>query len=93
MRYKVTFLAGLGAGYVLGARAGRARYESLSRAARRVASNPQVQHTASSVSQQAGSLAAQASRVVGSRVGDRIPHPFSGQQTDAFGTPNGRQRT
>ena len=49
MPSKVTFLAGFGTGYVLGARAGRARYEQIRSAARSFASNPTVQSTASSV--------------------------------------------
>ena len=34
MRYRITFATGLAIGYVLGARAGRARYEQLARVAR-----------------------------------------------------------
>ena len=90
--HKATFLAGLGVGYVLGARAGRARYDSIVRTAQRVADNPQVQQTASTVSHQASGLAAQASRLVGGRVSERVPHPLGGQQTHAYSTPNGRQR-
>jgi hypothetical protein len=53
MRTKATFLAGLATGYVLGARAGRARYEQIRNAARAFASNPAVQSTASSLQHQA----------------------------------------
>ena len=34
MRYKASFITGVAAGYVLGARAGRERYEKIKRAAR-----------------------------------------------------------
>jgi len=54
MRTKVTFFAGFAAGYVLGSRAGRARYEQIRRAARAFASSPAVQSTASSLQHQAG---------------------------------------
>ena len=54
MRTKVTFFAGFAAGYVLGTRAGRARYEQIRRAARAFASSPAVQSTASSLQHQAG---------------------------------------
>ena len=37
MRYRLTFIAGLATGYVLGARAGRERYEQLRKAAQRIA--------------------------------------------------------
>ena len=54
MRTKVTFFAGFAAGYVLGSRAGRARYEQIRQAARAFASSPAVQSTASSLQHQAG---------------------------------------
>ena len=47
MRTKVTFLAGFATGYVLGSRAGRARYEQIRQAARSFMANPAVQSTAS----------------------------------------------
>jgi hypothetical protein len=53
MRTKVTFLAGFAAGYVLGSRAGRARYEQIREAARALASNPAVQSTANQLQHQA----------------------------------------
>lgn len=43
---KLTFLAALGAGYVLGARAGRERYEAIKRATQRFAGDPRVQRSA-----------------------------------------------
>ena len=54
MRSKATFLAGFATGYVLGSRAGRARYEQIRQAAKSFASNPAVQSTASSLQHQAG---------------------------------------
>jgi outer membrane lipoprotein SlyB len=56
MRTKVTFIAGFATGYVLGARAGRGRYEQIRTAARAFASNPAVQSTASSLQHQAGDV-------------------------------------
>ena len=44
---KMTFLAGVGVGYVLGARAGRQRYEQLKSSAQGVWTNPKVQETVS----------------------------------------------
>jgi hypothetical protein len=45
---KLTILLAGGIGYVLGARAGRERYEQIRRAATRVKQNPTVQSAASS---------------------------------------------
>lgn len=42
----IPFVLGTAAGYVLGARAGRERYEQLARTYRRVADNPAVQGAA-----------------------------------------------
>jgi hypothetical protein len=44
---KSSLLIGFAAGYVLGARAGRERYEQISAGARRFAGNPTVQSAAS----------------------------------------------
>ncbi|MFV2194744.1 hypothetical protein [Nocardiopsis sp. LOL_012] len=54
MRYRITFAAGLAIGYVLGAKAGRARYDQLVRSARKVADNPAVQEAAGLVGAQVG---------------------------------------
>src|SRR5512134_3055455 len=54
MRTKAIFVMGFATGYVLGARAGRARYEQIRDAARAFASNPRVQSTASTLQHQAG---------------------------------------
>jgi|tagenome__1003787_1003787.scaffolds.fasta_scaffold19494372_1 hypothetical protein len=54
MRMKIAFVAGLGVGYVLGARAGRERYEKIMRGMRGVKDNPTVQETAGLIGAQAG---------------------------------------
>jgi hypothetical protein len=53
MRGKLMFLAGLGAGFVLGSRAGREKYEELVQTARKVRENPTVQEAAGVVQEQA----------------------------------------
>jgi hypothetical protein len=58
MRGKLMFLAGLGAGFVLGTRAGREKYEELVQAARKVRENPTVQEAAGVVQEQANKLVA-----------------------------------
>ncbi|MFF5531511.1 YtxH domain-containing protein [Streptomyces cinerochromogenes] len=73
MRYRLTFLAGLALGYVLGTRAGRERYEQLKKSARRVAQNPAVRNTAESAAQQSRVYAGKAFHTVSDKVGDRVP--------------------
>jgi hypothetical protein len=69
MRYRVVFLIGLAAGYVLGSRAGRERYEQIKRLAQRVADNPKVQEAAGLV----GARASQMASMAKDRVGDKVP--------------------
>ena len=73
MRYRVTFIAGLAAGYVLGTRAGRERYEQIQRAVRRVADTPAVQEAAGVVQAQATGLAGATRRKVSDTVGEKLP--------------------
>ncbi|MER6009636.1 YtxH domain-containing protein [Streptomyces bluensis] len=70
MRYRLTFVAGLALGYVLGTRAGRERYEQLKKSARQVAENPAVRNTAESAAQQGRAFAGKAYHVVSDKVGD-----------------------
>ncbi len=78
MRYKATFLTGFGAGYVLGAKAGRQRYESITRVARDFMEKPAVQETAGVLQAQAADLAGTAKRVVS----DKVPGRSSGTRPD-----------
>jgi hypothetical protein len=73
MRYRLTFIAGLAIGYVLGTRAGRERYEQLKKSARRIAENPAVRNTAETAAQQGRSYAGKAFHTVSDKVGDRVP--------------------
>ncbi|MFF2009056.1 YtxH domain-containing protein [Streptomyces sp. NPDC058195] len=77
MRYRLTFIAGLALGYVIGTRAGRERYEQLKDSARRIARNPAVRNTAESAAQSGRDLAGKAyqavSEKVGEKVGDKVP--------------------
>ncbi|WP_046469041.1 hypothetical protein [Allosalinactinospora lopnorensis] len=69
MRYRITFAAGLAVGYVLGAKAGKARYEQIARAARRIGESPAVQETAGLV----GAQVSTASKAIRVKVGEKIP--------------------
>jgi hypothetical protein len=72
MRYKVTFLAGLATGFVIGARAGRERYEQLKKMARATADNPAVQQTAAALQAKAAGFAGAAALKVTSQLHDGV---------------------
>ncbi len=72
MRYKATFLTGFATGYVLGARAGRERYESIAKAFRNIKDNPSVQETAGVLQAQVSDLASTAKSFVGEKVSSKI---------------------
>jgi hypothetical protein len=57
MRYRLVFFTGLGIGFVLGARAGRERYEQLRKLARKTADSPAVQQAAGALQAQAANYA------------------------------------
>ncbi len=71
MRHKVTLLGGFTTGYVLGAKAGRQRYESIMKVVRNFMEKPAVQQTAGVVQAQAADLAGSAKRVVTEKVTGR----------------------
>jgi hypothetical protein len=72
MKYRATFLAGAAVGYVLGARAGRERFEQMRRLARQVMQNPTVQEAAGVLRAQAADLAGTARSSLNDRVPDRL---------------------
>ena len=55
--YRFSFLGGLAIGYVLGAQAGRERYEQLKQLARKAAESPAMQQTAGALQAQATATA------------------------------------
>ena len=69
MRYRLTFMTGVAVGYVLGARAGRERYEQLRKAARQFVQAPAVQEAARKVKVVGGSAAG--------KMGDKLPDSVS----------------
>lgn len=79
MRYRFVFFTGLGIGFVLGARAGRERYEQIKKLARKIADHPQVQQAAGAVQAQAanyakmaGGMLAGRAQAAGAKVGGAI---------------------
>jgi hypothetical protein len=82
--YRITFLSGLAAGFILGARAGRERYEQIKRAGRRVADSPAAQQAAGAVQAQAAGLAKAAKQKVTDELHDRMPK-LAGTARDKVG--------
>jgi len=79
--YRITFLSGLAVGYVLGAQAGRERYEQLKQFARKAAESPAMQQTAGALQAQATATAktardkaATGMRKGASKVAKRVPN-------------------
>ena len=69
MRYRFVFFTGLGIGFVLGARAGRERYEQLRKLARKIADSPAVQQAAGALQAQAAGYVKAAGGKVAGRAG------------------------
>lgn len=72
MRHKLTFVTGFAAGYVLGARAGRARYDAIMRMVRDLRDNPAVQETAGVLGAQASTVIGTAKRAVAEKVTSKV---------------------
>lgn len=67
---KLSLIAAGGVGYVLGARAGRERYEQIKLQAQKVARNPQVQDVTQRAKDEAAAQATAAAGVVKDKVTD-----------------------
>jgi hypothetical protein len=84
MRGKLWFLGGLAAGFVLGARAGREKYEEIVSTARKVKEHPTVQEARGVVQEQATRLMSEGkdrlshSRFAETKVGERLLSSGSG---------------
>jgi len=82
MRGKLWFVGGLAAGFVLGARAGREKYEEIVQQARKMMDHPTVQEAK-------GTAQAQANRLV-SEGKDKLSHTKLGEKmSTGTGTGNG----
>ena len=80
---KLTLLAGVGVGYVLGAKAGQERYQQIKRMAEDLMGRPQVQQATESLQSTAGDLAAKA----GATVKDTVSSTIHRSSVDLTGTP------
>ena len=77
-RYRITFLTGVAVGFVLGARAGRERYEQIKRAARSVTDSPAAQQAAGAVQAQAVNLAKATRQKVADGLPDKVTNYVPG---------------
>ncbi len=66
--YRITFVGGLAIGYVLGAQAGRERYEQLKQLAKKAAESPAMQQTAGALQAQATATAKSAKEMAANGV-------------------------
>ena len=94
--YRISFLGGLAIGYVLGAQAGRERYEQLKQLARKAAESPAMQQTAGALQAQATATAKTAKdkavtgvRSGASKVSRRSPTSGRSRTSTAHSTTSG----
>lgn len=73
MRNRLSFVVGVAVGYVLGARAGRERYEQLRKAAQQIAQNPAVQDAVRNTRHAVGSAATRVGDTLATAAGSRLP--------------------
>lgn len=74
MKGKLAVLAGLGAGYVLGTRAGRERYEQIRSGAQRLWQDPRVREQRERATQTVKDQAGRAGETLKEKAEDRLPH-------------------
>ena len=82
MRGKLMFISGLAAGFVLGSRAGREKYEEIRANAKKVWEHPTVQEAAGVAQAQANKLYTEGKDKLGqSKLGEKL-HSSSSSDTD-----------
>jgi hypothetical protein len=82
MRGKLMFLTGLAAGFVLGSRAGREKYEEIAANAKKVWEHPTVQEAAGVAQAQATKLYSEGKdRLNQSKLGEKLHSSTSGNDT------------
>jgi hypothetical protein len=71
--YRIAFLSGVAAGFVVGTRAGRERYDQMKRFARAAADSPAVQQAAGAMQAQAAGLVKTATHKLTDELRERVP--------------------
>jgi hypothetical protein len=79
---KMMFLTGAAAGYVLGARAGRERYEQICRLADRIMSNPTVQNATGTAMSRGNEMAHKVADTAAEKAPGWMPGSRSGSDSD-----------
>jgi hypothetical protein len=83
MRGKLMFLTGLAAGFVLGSRAGREKYEEIRLNAKKVWESPSVQEAAGVAQAQATKLYSEGKdKLQSSKLGEKLQSTTSSDRTD-----------
>ncbi|MCA2216897.1 hypothetical protein [Jidongwangia harbinensis] len=100
MRGKLMFISGLAAGFVLGSRAGREKYEEIAANARKVWEHPTVQEAAGVAQQQANKLYSEGKDKIGSsKLGEKLSTTSSSSDdtltapTDSLAGSNSKSST
>ena len=88
MASKIPFILGLGAGYVLGTRAGRAQYERIKAAATRIVERPSVRNKVDSASTKASNFVRQQGEAVTDKVADAVKERFFAGPTNRAAAPS-----
>jgi hypothetical protein len=88
MRGKLMFITGLAAGFVLGSRAGREKYEEIRASAKKVWEHPTVQEAAGVAQEQANKLYAEGKdKLEHSKLGEKL-HTGSGTNSTELNSTN-----
>lgn len=83
---KLSFFAGVGVGYLLGARAGRQQFEKIKSAGQHVWENPRVQSSVQKVEERVSQVAKEQAAAMTDRVADTVKSRITGSSGSASGT-------
>jgi hypothetical protein len=89
MRGKLMFLTGLAAGFVLGSRAGREKYEEIRENAKKVWESPSVQEAAGVAQAQATKLYSEGKdKLQSSKLGEKLHVATTNESSDSLASSN-----
>lgn len=84
---KFSFVVGFGAGYVVGARAGRQQFEKIKSASEQVWQNPRVQSSVQRVEQKVAQTAKEQASAVTDKVARSVKSRINGEDDDSHTPP------
>jgi hypothetical protein len=91
MRGKLMFLTGLAAGFVLGSRAGREKYEEIRGSAKKLWESPSVQEAAGVAQAQAAKLYSEGKdKLQSSKLGEKLQATTNSTSTDSLAGSNSK---